>query len=391
MAFTNIPANLQDMFNGIYDRLSKLETGPNQPLYVAEEAGAQATISLQAAIEANAAATQATYEAGVALAAANGKNTTHYSTSGPSGTGTDGDIWFQVNGSTGVVLYQYVYNAGTWNNSPISNTVIANLDAGKITAGTITGIAYNNGSGTFSVSPSGTLVATSATITGAITATSGSFTGNVYGGSGNIGGWYFNSAGLYNSSATASISSADGSVVSSGTSYLTRLSVNGATIGSSNLAVNGAVDITGNAIATGNITSQNHFYTPSASTTSNAGNTYINTGSSPTGRIMRSTSSSRRYKENIVNLDTVPELDPQKLYELPVRAFTYKEDYLDETDDRHGIMLPGFIAEEMDDIYPLAADYVDGVESWNDRMLVPAMLALIQQQNERIKVLEGRA
>ena len=51
--------------------------------------------------------------------------------------------------------------------------------------------------------------------------------------------------------------------------------------------------------------------------------------------------------------------------------------------------MPGFIAEEMDAIYPAATDYADGVETWNDRMIIPAMLALIQDQEARIKALEG--
>jgi hypothetical protein len=88
----------------------------------------------------------------------------------------------------------------------------------------------------------------------------------------------------------------------------------------------------------------------------------------------------------------VSDLDPAKLLELPVRAFTYKTDYLDSEDDRAGLMLPGFIAEEVAAIYPIAADKVDGtVESWNDRFIVPGMLALIQDLNARIKTLEGNA
>ena len=53
-------------------------------------------------------------------------------------------------------------------------------------------------------------------------------------------------------------------------------------------------------------------------------------------------------------------------------------------------MLPGFIAEEMAEIYPIAADKVDGVvESWNDRFVVPGMLALIQDLYTRVTILEG--
>ena len=55
--------------------------------------------------------------------------------------------------------------------------VTSGISATNITTGTLTAIAINNGSGTFSVTSAGALTATSATITGAITATSGNIGG----------------------------------------------------------------------------------------------------------------------------------------------------------------------------------------------------------------------
>ena len=103
------------------------------------------------------------------------------------------------------------------------------------------------------------------------------------------------------------------------------------------------------------------------------------------------TASSERYKHDIVNLVSVPEYDPKKLLDLPVRAFRYNEGYVTPTDDRADVLLPGFIAEEVDAIYPIACDYseTNGPESWNDRILLPAMLSLIQDQEARIKTLES--
>jgi transcription-repair coupling factor (superfamily II helicase) len=122
-------------------------------------------------------------------------------------------------------------------------------------------------------------------------------------------------------------------------------------------------------------------------TTANAANTWM---SSTNGLTRRSTASSQRYKENIVELRSVPELHPNKLLSLPVRAFTYKADYLDSEDNRAGLMLPGFIAEEVAEIYPIAADKDDGViESWNDRFVVPGILALVQDLHARVTTLEG--
>jgi hypothetical protein len=120
-------------------------------------------------------------------------------------------------------------------------------------------------------------------------------------------------------------------------------------------------------------------------TTANAATVWI----SSTGQLRRSTASSERYKTDIVNLSDVPELDPKALYNLPVRAFRFKEGYLPETDDRFGVLVPGFIAEEMDAIYPAATDYADGVETWNDRMIIPAMMALIQDLHKEIQLLKG--
>jgi hypothetical protein len=140
-------------------------------------------------------------------------------------------------------------------------------------------------------------------------------------------------------------------------------------------------------VANGDLYSPANFYNQDTTTTTNAANTWM---SATTGLTRRSTASSQRYKENIVDIRTVADLDPQKLLNLPVRAFTYKADYLDSADDRSGSLLPGFIAEEVANVYAIAADQVEGiVESWNDRYVVPAMLALIQDLHARIKILEG--
>jgi hypothetical protein len=74
-----------------------------------------------------------------------------------------------------------------------------------------------------------------------------------------------------------------------------------------------------------------------------------------------------------------------------VRAFRYNLDYLSASDDRYDVLIPGFIAEEMDEFYPLAADYEEaiGIYTWNERMIIPAMMVLIQEQDARIKLLEG--
>ncbi len=113
-------------------------------------------------------------------------------------------------------------------------------------------------------------------------------------------------------------------------------------------------------------------------------NVHINSA----GTILRCGSSSRRYKHD-ESID-LGELDPRKLYELPVKTYLYNEDYLSKKDPRYGQNFIGFIAEDVAEIYEPAVDYDDQgrPESWNSRVIVPALLKLVQEQNERLKELE---
>ena len=102
--------------------------------------------------------------------------------------------------------------------------------------------------------------------------------------------------------------------------------------------------------------------------------------------------SSRRFKHDIKKVEKET-LNPKRLYDIPIIQFTYNEDYLSEDDPRQGEPICGFIAEDIDEIYPIACDHdeKDGKPNdWNVRYIVPPMLALIQEQNERIKRLEAR-
>ena len=139
----------------------------------------------------------------------------------------------------------------------------------------------------------------------------------------------------------------------------------------------GDADFSSNIIATGAV---------NAATLTPAPNTYITTG----GQIRRTSGSSIRYKKDIVDLLTVEDLNPNKLYSLPVRAFKYKEEFTSSDDSRYNKLLPGFIAEEVEEIYSIAADYdINGVEKWNSNIMIPAMLSLIQDLNRRLDALEG--
>jgi hypothetical protein len=103
------------------------------------------------------------------------------------------------------------------------------------------------------------------------------------------------------------------------------------------------------------------------------------------------TSSSQRYKHDIS--DIVDEtLKPSKLYDLPIRQYIYNFDYLDDDDKRYNKLVCGFIAEEMDEYYPIATEYNPNgqPENWNERYVIPPMLALIQEQHKEINELKSQ-
>jgi hypothetical protein len=124
----------------------------------------------------------------------------------------------------------------------------------------------------------------------------------------------------------------------------------------------------------------------SASTLTASPNVYMTTG----GEIRKTSGSSIRYKKDVVDIKTVNYLDPTKLYDLPVRAFKFKEEFTSEDDSRYNKLMPGFIAEEVEQFYPIAADYdANGVEKWNSQIMIPAMLSLIQDLKTRLDALQA--
>lgn len=101
-------------------------------------------------------------------------------------------------------------------------------------------------------------------------------------------------------------------------------------------------------------------------------------------------SSSRRYKHDI-NYSLTEDRDYHKLLDLPVAEFVFNEGHTLEYADMEGQIIPGIIAEDVEKIYPSATIHKDGqVESWDERRIIPGMLALIQEQNKRIQELENK-
>lgn len=94
-------------------------------------------------------------------------------------------------------------------------------------------------------------------------------------------------------------------------------------------------------------------------------------------------SSSKRYKDHV---GYVSAEEAQKLLEIPVVWFKYKDGYLSKNDRFVGKPMPGFYAEDVYKYFPEAAQInQDGVpEDWNHRIIIPAMLKLIQDQKKMI-------
>lgn len=108
------------------------------------------------------------------------------------------------------------------------------------------------------------------------------------------------------------------------------------------------------------------------------------------GILRRNTSSSARYKKGIEPLKDA-DLAPERLYEVDVKQFRYREDYLDKDDQRYNKLIAGFIVEELEKVYPIAVQYENGkAENWDGRYLIPPMLKLIQDQKHKIDELEER-
>lgn len=100
-------------------------------------------------------------------------------------------------------------------------------------------------------------------------------------------------------------------------------------------------------------------------------------------------SSSKRYK---ILGASLPEEFIENLYNIEPIMARYKEGYLAKGDERADAEFPMFIAEDVDKYFPLAVDHnTDGLpENWNERIMIPAMFAMIKQQKAEIDMLNKK-
>ena len=239
--------------------------------------------------------------------------------------------------------------------STISGNTISGgtISGSTISGGTVTGATINNGSGTFTVDTSGNVTAnkltsSNATITGGtIDLTIDNLT---------QGFTIKNSAGTAFSRMTAA-------------TFRHTQVVNGVT--------NTVFDLTGGSIVMSGAFMAAGIY---SSTVTSSPNVVVN---GTAGSLVRTTSSSRRYKTDITT--DLADLDPEVLYDLPVVRFRFKDGYISENDERYGRDVIGFIAEDVDELYPIAVRHEDGqAEMWESNYIIPAMMELIKRQKKQL-------
>ena len=98
--------------------------------------------------------------------------------------------------------------------------------------------------------------------------------------------------------------------------------------------------------------------------------------------VYMSSSSSKRYK---ILGASLPEEFIENLYNIEPIMARYKEGYLAKGDERVDAEFPMFIAEDVDKYFPLAVDHMDDkAENWNERIMIPAMFAMLKSQKKKI-------
>ena len=128
-------------------------------------------------------------------------------------------------------------------------------------------------------------------------------------------------------------------------------------------------------------------YIKNAYAVTQAGSYTANVHIGSAGRFFAISGSSKRWKNSIERIKE-ESLDPHHLYDVDVVQFKFNTDYIkNPNDQRYDTLVPGFIAEDLQKVYPIAVDVDEEtgeVMDWNMKMVIPPMLALIQEQKKEI-------
>lgn len=209
---------------------------------------------------------------------------------------------------------------------------------------------------------------TKGTFSGSLSSADGTFTGELSANTGNIAGWVLDNE-------AKQLISPNGIIILDAQNE--EVNINGVTLSAygNGLVIDGGLNIICGTEDISDGTDQFQIFNLNTLTTGNYLRIFENS-------VYMSSSSSKRYK--ILGSEMSKEfLD--NLYNITPRFARYKDGYLSKDDERVNIEFPMFIAEDVEKYFPLATDHVDGkVENWNERIMIPAMFAMIKSQKEQL-------
>lgn len=209
---------------------------------------------------------------------------------------------------------------------------------------------------------------TKGTFSGSLNSAKGTFTGELSANTGNIAGWVLDSE-------TGQLKSPNGIIILDAENE--EISINGVTLSAygNGLVADGGFNII---CGTEPFSDGTDKFQISNLDTLSSGN-YLRIYNN---LVYMSSSSSKRYK---ILGASLPEEFIENLYNIEPIMARYKEGYLAKGDERADAEFPMFIAEDVDMYFPLAVDHIDGkAENWNERIMIPAMFAMIKAQKKKI-------
>lgn len=209
---------------------------------------------------------------------------------------------------------------------------------------------------------------TKGTFSGSLNSAKGTFTGELSANTGNIAGWVLDSE-------TGQLKSPNGIIILDAENE--EISINGVTLSAygNGLVADGGFNIICGTEPFSDGTDKFQIFNLDTLSSGNYLRIHDNL-------VYMSSSSSKRYK---ILGASLPEEFIENLYNIEPIMARYKEGYLAKGDERADAEFPMFIAEDVDMYFPLAVDHIDGkAENWNERIMIPAMFAMIKSQKEQL-------
>lgn len=213
---------------------------------------------------------------------------------------------------------------------------------------------------------------TKGTFSGSLNSAKGTFTGELSANTGNIAGWVLDSE-------TGQLKSPNSIIILDAENE--EISINGVTLSAygNGLVADGGFNIICGTEPFSDGTDKFQIFNLDTLSSGNYLRIYNNL-------VYMSSSSSKRYK---ILGASLPEEFIENLYNIEPIMARYKEGYLAKGDERADVEFPMFIAEDVDEYFPLAVDHIDGkAENWNERIMIPAMFAMIKSQKSEIDLLK---